>query len=109
MTDEVATAIKKKIVAGHFVKSEVPKNATINSIQTAPKPNGKIHIIGNMSAPKGKGVNAFIDKKWYPSEMGGMPEILVALNYCGRGAKFAKCDWNAAYKHVAVAQKELRY
>ena len=109
VTDEVASAIKKGIVAGPFSGDEVPKNATINSIQTAPKPNGKVRIIGNMSAPKGRGVNAFIDKKWYPSEMGGMPEILIALSYCGRGAKFAKCDWNAAYKHVAVAQKQLRY
>ena len=109
VTDEVATAVKKKIVAGPFKKHEVPKNATINSIQTAPKPNGKVRIIENMSAPKGKGVNAFIDKKHYPSEMGGMPEILVALNHCGRGAKFAKCDWNAAYKHIAVALGMLRY
>ena len=71
VTDEVATAVKKQIVAGPFKKSEVPANATINSIQTAPKPNGKVRIIENMSAPKGRGVNAFIDKKWYPSEMGG--------------------------------------
>ena len=109
VTDEVATAVKKQIVAGPFVKSEVPANATINSIQTAPKPNGKVRIIENMSAPKGKGVNDSIDKKWFPSEMGGMPEILYALNYCGRGAKFAKCDWNAAYKHIAVMLGMLRY
>ena len=63
--------MKKKIVAGPFKKSEIPKNVTVNSIQTAPKPNGKVCIIGNMSAPKGRGVNAFIDKNWYPSEMGG--------------------------------------
>ena len=38
-----------------------------------------------------------------------MHEILVAINYCGRGAKFSKCDWNAAYKHIALALGMLRY
>ena len=109
VTDEVASGLKKKIFVGPFSKDEVPKNITVNSLQTAPKPNGKVSIILNQSSPKGAGVNAFIKKDHYPCEMGGMQEILWALNFCGRGARFAKCDWNAAYKHIAVAQNQLRY
>ena len=45
----------------------------------------------------------------YPTLMGGMKEILVALNYVGRGAKFFKCDWNQAYKHIGVRPSQLKY
>ena len=54
-------------------------------------------------------MNQFISKDEYPPKMGGLKEIIFALNYCGRGAVFTKSDWNAAYKHVAVQQKQLRY
>ncbi len=52
----------------------------------------------NQSAPKTRSVNDFIDKSAYPSTMGGIPQILRGLDYCGRKAKIAKADWNNAYK-----------
>ena len=91
VTDEVAKGVRDKIFAGPF--DTCPKKATVNSMQTAPKPNGKVRIILNMSAPKKKGVNQSIGKKEYPVEMDGMVEILRALNFCGQGAMFFKCDW----------------
>ena len=109
VTDEIASGLKTGIFAGPFSRSEIPKNVTVNSLQTAPKPNGKVRIILNMSTPKEAGVNDFIRKEHYPCEMGGMKELVWAINYCGKGAKFAKCDWNAAYKHIAVAQNQLCY
>ena len=107
VTDEVAKGVRDKIFAGPF--DSCPKKATVNSLQTAPKPNGKVRIILNFSAPKKRGVNQSIDKKAYPAEMGGMKEILRALNFCGPGALFFKCDFVSAYKHIHVQQKQLRY
>ena len=109
VTDAVASGLKNKIFAGPFKKEEVPAGVTVNSLQTAPKPNGKVRIILNQSSPEGASVNDFIDKRHYPSDMGGIKEIVWALNACGRGALFAKCDWNAAYKHVSVTRSQLCY
>ena len=107
VTDAIAKGVNEKIMAGPFLTP--PAKATINSLQTAPKPNGKQRIILNQSSPKGKGVNASIEKNAYPALMGGMKEILVALNFCGLGAWMFKCDWVSAYKHVHVTEKKLRY
>ena len=92
VTDEIAKGVAAKILAAPF--DECPTNATVNSLQTKIKANGRLRLIMNESPPKGKGVNQFISKKEYPPRMGGMEEIILALNYCGRGAVFAKCDWN---------------
>ena len=110
VTDSIATGIKGDIFAGPYKESELPhKKPTVNSLQVAPKPCGKPRIILNMSDPPGQGVNAYIRKDEYPALMGGMKEILVALNYVGRGAKFFKCDWNQAYKHIGVRPGQLKY
>ena len=110
VTDSIVTGCKTKIFAGPFKANELPhKLPAVNSLQVAPKANGKPRIILNMSDPPGSGVNAFIDKREYPPIMVGMKEILVALNYLGRGAKFFKCNWNSAYKHVGVKPSQLRF
>ena len=49
VTDAIASGVKNKIFAGPFKKEEVPEGATVNSLQTAPKPNGKVRIILNQS------------------------------------------------------------
>ena len=74
----------------------------MNSIQPADRHDGKVRLIVNYSSPKEKGINFFINKDTYPSRMDGMKEVLFAINYCGRGCRFAKCDWQSAYKHLAV-------
>ena len=94
MTDSIAQGILAGIFCGPF--DTCPKNATVNSMQKAPKPFGKVRIIMNHSKPKGRSVNDYIVKDRYPAEMGGMHEIVYALNYVGRDATFAKVDWNAA-------------
>ena len=107
VTDAVAKGVVDKIYAGPF--KTCPRTATVNSLQTAPKPNGKVRLILNQSAPKGKGVNQSIHKDEYPVRMGGMKHILYALNHSGVGALFFKCDWQSAYKHIHVKQKQLKY
>ena len=95
VTDSVADGVKKRIIVGPF--KTAPKRAIVSGIQTADKPDGGIRIIVNQSAPKKRSVNDFIDKKAYPSKMGGTKEVLRAINHCGPGALLAKCDWQAEF------------
>ena len=92
--DEIGKGVAAKILAGPF--DECPVNTMVNSLQTKIMVNGRLRLIMNQSLPKGKGVNQIIDKKEYPPRMEGMKEIILALKYCGWGAVFPKCDWNAA-------------
>ena len=96
VTDALASWVKSKIVCGPF--DTCPNKAVVNGLMTRPKPNGSIRIIVNQSAPEKKSVNDFVDKKAYPSYMGGVKELLRAINYCGFKCEMAKADWNNAYK-----------
>ena len=104
----MASWVKEEIVSGPF--DSCPVYATVNSLQTAPKPTGAVRIIVNSSVPRGKSVNDCLkDKNMYPAFMGGIKELLVALNYCGRGAELCKVDWVNAYKHFWVKEKQIKY
>ena len=81
VTDALATWIKSQIVCGPF--DTCPNKAVVNGLMTRPKPNGSIRIIVNQSAPEKNSLNDFVDKKAYPSYMGGVKELLRAINYCG--------------------------
>ena len=107
VTDALADWVASGIAAGPF--KSAPKNCVVNSIQTATKPNGSVRIIVNNSSPKVRSVNDCLDEKAYPSKMGGTKELLRALNWWGRGAEMFKVDWNSAYKHLWVREKDLRY
>ena len=91
VTDALAMWVKSGIACGPFLTC--PKNAVVNGLQTAPKPNGTVRIIVNQSAPKGGSVNDCLDKKAYPSYMGATKELLRALNYNGPGCKFCKVEF----------------
>ena len=58
---------------------------------------------------RGKSVNDCIDKTAYPAYMGGIREIVLALNFCGRNAKICKIDWKDAYKHFWVKEDQLKF
>ena len=49
VTDTIALGVKTGIYCGPF--DDCPKTATVNSLQTAPKPRGKVRIIMNQSTP----------------------------------------------------------
>ena len=107
ITDMLASGVRSKILLGPL--DSKPAAATINSLQPADKHNGTVRLIINQSSPKGRSINDFVDKKRYPCRMGGLKEVLVAVNYVGKGGKFAKCDWKAAYKHLGVKHSQLKY
>ena len=106
--DAMGQWLKDQVVCGPFMTP--PENATICSIQTAPKPTGAVRIIVNSSLPKGASVNdCLLDKKMYPASMEGIPELLNAINFCGKNCRFCKMDWVNAYKHFWVKENQLKY
>ena len=107
ISDMLAKGLKDKILIGPLKTK--PRHATVNSLQPADRHDGKVRLIINYSSPKGRGINSFITKDTYPARMGGMKEVLYALNWCGRGARFSKNDWCSAYKHLAVRHGQLKY
>ena len=64
------------------------------------KSTGAVRIIINHSSPKLRSVSDFFNDSGGDNQalMGGLRELLRAINFAGRGAKIAKCDWNNAYK-----------
>ena len=63
----------------------------------------------DQSSPRGRSVNVAIPKKHYPAKMGGVTELLRALNFCGSGCFLIKCDWVAAYKHFWIRPEQRKY
>ena len=109
VTDAIATWVKQRIVAGPFTSA--PPDVIVNSIMATPKPTGAVRIIVNQSSPVGRSVNDHVDDSgWdYESRMGGIKDILRAINAVGKGALLAKIDWNNAYKHFQVDESNHRY
>ena len=62
------------------------------------KPNGKARIILNLSRGKPVSVNEGIDKMEFPAVMSSTTAWIRIMIRCGKGCRFAKCDWQAAYK-----------
>ena len=109
VTDAIALLVKQQIVAGLFVTA--PPNVIVNSIMATPKPTGAVRIIVNQSSPVGCSVNDHIDVSgWdYETKMGGVKDLLRAINATGHGALLAKIDWNNVYKHFQVNSSNQRF
>ena len=110
VADTLAFWTSDKIVLGPFTEEEVPNDATVIRMATAPKPGSrKIRIIQDMSSPPGRSVNEACDRKEYPTHMGGVKELLRAINHCGRGCFMTKNDWVSAYKHLRVLKRQRKF
>ena len=71
------------------------------------KPNGSARIILNLSAPEGISVNDGIDNEDFPTSMASTAMWLAVLDRAGRACLISKCDWAAAYKHLAVRPEDV--
>ena len=95
------------IVKGPFLKDEIPPDATIVRVSTAPKHDkNEVRIILDMSSPAERSVNDACGYKVqckhdptkykkmadYQAKMGATKELLRALNYAGRGTFLTKND-----------------
>ena len=107
VSDAICDWVVKKFAFGPVNMEELPENAKINGIMTRPKPNGSVRIILNLSSPKGSAVNDGIDSNEFPTSMSSTTLWLEALNKAGHRCKIMKCDWQDAYKHLAVHCADL--
>ena len=107
VTDAIATWVVKGFAHGPVLPQELPRAAKVNGIMVREKPNGSARIILNLSAPKGRGVNAGIDKDEFAAKMSSTKQFLGVLERAGRGCRMVKIDWSDAYKHCPVAASDL--
>ena len=107
VTDEIADWVAKGFAAGPVDEGDLPAGAKINSILCREKPNGAVRVILNLSAPQGVSVNDGIDISNFPATMSSTEKYIGVLNEAGIGCLMTKIDWAAAYKHVAVAKKDM--
>ena len=108
VTDAIASGVKKGFIFGPVELSEIPLNAKVNGIMCRPKPDGSVRVILNMSAPKGCSVNDGIDADLFPAKMSSTQKWLAVLNKAGHGCYIMKMDWSDAYKHIPVAQEDIK-
>ena len=121
LTDTIQGWCDMGICAGPYTKAELEelgfKNIKINPMQVRVKPNGKLRIILDLSAPHLQeweeklglpgSVNSGIDKSKYSTGMADTKEILKVLHRIGKDVEFTKVDWTSAYKHLGVRKEDL--
>jgi len=107
VTDSIADWVTQKFAAGPFDPADRPPNAKVNGIMCRQKPNGSARIILNFSAPAGSCVNDGINSADFPASMASTADWLKILDKAGRGALIMKLDWQAAYKHIHVCQRDI--
>ena len=95
VTDSICDWIHKGFAYGPLEKSDLPKNAKINSIMTRAKPNGSVRVILNLSSPVGAAVNEGINSSDFPTKMSSTNEWLGVLKKAGKECYICKVDWQA--------------
>ena len=117
--DALADWTKKGLVLGPFKSSELPfAEPRISPVSVVPKPSGHGRVVVDLSAPhlpnpdingdEAISVNSGIDGSQFPCGGSNSRDILHKLYLFGRGCWLAKQDWSDAYKHIAVADDDLR-
>ena len=109
LLDMLASWTKSKIISGPFteeeIRAEFPQGFTVNPIQVAIKPCGKVRPIVDMSSPRFAkppppgtplSVNAGISKSEFPCEMASLAKIAAILQRLKCPAQVTKIDWSDA-------------
>ena len=106
VSDAIADWVAKGVAFGPVERKDLPADAKINGIMCKEKPNGSVRIINNLSMPKGQSVNDGINKYEFPAIMSSTTKFVGAVNRSGPGSYMTKLDWESAYKHISVRQKD---
>ena len=111
--DALAKMIADGIMVGPLDEEEIPwKDITVSPVMVKLKPNGTARIIMNLSHPDVEigptGINSGIVVKDFPATMSSTAKFVESLFKVGRNALICKSDWNQAYKHQAVQEKDLK-
>ena len=101
----VTEAIRKEISRGHtagpFPQPPFPINH-ISPLGAAPKPDGSIRLIMDLSQPKGESINDFISKEEFPCKYTPFDEATRLIREAGKGCYLTKVDIKHAYRLLPV-------
>ena len=101
----VTEAIRKEISRGHtagpFPLPPFPINH-ISPLGAAPKPDGTIRLIMDLSQPVGQSINEFISKEEFPCKYTPFDEATRLVRIAGKGCFLTKVDIKHAYRLLPV-------
>ena len=107
--DGVTEAIRKEISRGHtagpFPTPPFPINH-ISPLGAAPKPDGSIRLIMDLSQPRGNSVNDFISKDEFPCHYTPFDEATRLIMKMGPGCFLTKVDIKHAYRILPVRPED---
>ena len=107
--DGVTEAIRKEISRGHtagpFPTPPFPINH-ISPLGAAPKPDGSIRLIMDLSQPRGNSVNDFISKDEFPCHYTPFDEATRLIMQMGPGCFLTKVDIKHAYRILPVRPED---
>ena len=107
--DGVTEAIRKEISRGHtagpFPAPPFPINH-ISPLGAAPKPDGSIRLIMDLSQPKGYSINEFISKDDFPCKYTPFDEATRLIRIAGKGCYLTKVDIKHAYRLLPVRPED---
>ena len=125
VSDALQEGLIDGYLAGPYTWEEVEKllgpEFSTNPMNTRPKPNGKLRIIIDASAPHDKdesvpgwfwnpdlpgSSNSSIDVKQFPAKMSSVGKFVRTLYRVGRNARICKIDQSSAYKHQHVRKED---
>ena len=125
ISDTLQEGIVDGYLAGPYTEEELINllgpEYSVNPINCREKPNGKLRIIIDASAPHEEdetvpgwiwnpelpgSTNSTIDTTQFPAHMSSVQKFVKALYRMGRGARVCKIDQTSAYKHQHVQRSD---
>ena len=125
VSDSLQEGIIDGYLTGPYTFEEVEKllgsEFSINPMNTRPKPNGKLRIIIDASAPHDQdesvpgwiwnpdfpgSSNSTVDVSKFPAKMSSVAKFVRTLYRVGRNARICKIDQSSAYKHQHVRRDD---
>ena len=125
VSDTLQESITTGCLTGPYTFEEVEEllgnDFSINPMSTRPKPNGKLRLVIDASAPHDKddsvpgwlwnpqlpgSSNSTIDINQFPAKMSSVARFVRTLHRVGRNARICKIDQTSAYKHQHVRRED---
>ena len=103
--DVIKEGLSNGTVAGPYLQIPFP-TCRVVPLQTAPKDQGKVRVIHNLSAPIGESVNNYTCAKDYPAKLPHPDDVPAMIAKYGTGTLISKLDVKSAYKLVPVRYKD---
>ena len=105
----VSAAIAKEVARGHtagpFHSPPFPVNH-ISPLGAAPKSDGTVRLIMDLSQPEGASVNDFISKEEFPTNYTPFDEAVKIVRRLGKGCFLSKIDIKHAYRLLPVRKED---